>query len=98
MGQQCCAARSHSRLHQAALLALCSIRAIVRQQHEADNVLLYLARHGQQVDSIQIGGTSAVVLQPLPLKQHLSRLVLKLLSLSRSQGMPSMVCWGLLQG
>ena len=93
---QCCAAtdqrsvlsaaRAHSRLHQAALLALRSIRAIVRQQHKADSVLLYLARHGQQVDSIQIGGTSAVVLQPLPLKQHLSRLVLELLSLQLQPG------------
>jgi hypothetical protein len=49
-----CAARAHSRLHQAAVLALRSITAVVTQQQQADSVLLYLSKHGQHVDSVSI--------------------------------------------
>jgi hypothetical protein len=70
---QCCtddpctlfsAARAHSRLHQAAVLAASSIRAVVhgrntvvQQQHKADSVLLYLGKHGQHVGSIRLPAT-----------------------------------------
>jgi hypothetical protein len=49
---QCCAAddrrslfsaaRAHSRLHQAAVLALSSITAVVSHQQQADSVLVYV--------------------------------------------------------
>jgi hypothetical protein len=51
------AARAHSRLQQAAAVAASSIkavRAVVTEQQQADSVLLYLAHHGQHVDSISI--------------------------------------------
>lgn len=41
----CSAARTHSRLHQAAVEALSSITARVDQQ-QADSVVRYLAKHG----------------------------------------------------
>jgi hypothetical protein len=53
------AARAHSRLHQAAVLAISSIRTVVRQQQQADSVLLYLSNHGQHVDSIDLAGLEA---------------------------------------
>lgn len=51
------AARAHSRLHQAAVLAASSVKAILKQQQKADSVLRYLANHGQHVDSIDIQGS-----------------------------------------
>jgi hypothetical protein len=61
---QCCAAneqrglfsaaRAHSRLHQAAALALSSVNIILRPQQQADTVLLYLNRHGGHVNSLQL--------------------------------------------
>jgi hypothetical protein len=64
---QCCAAddyrslfnaaRSHSRLHQAAAAALCSIRVVVTpQQQQPGSVLMYLRNHGHFVDSITLRG------------------------------------------
>jgi hypothetical protein len=50
------AARAHSRLHQAAVLALRSITAAIPQQQQMDGVLLYLSKQGQHVDSIQMEG------------------------------------------
>jgi hypothetical protein len=47
------AARAHSRLHQAAVLAANSISAVLKQQPQADGVLLYLGNHGQHVSSIR---------------------------------------------
>jgi hypothetical protein len=59
-----CAARAHSRLHQAAVLAASSIRAVVNggnilseQQQQADIVLLYLCKHGQHVDNNRVSAT-----------------------------------------
>ena len=61
---QCCAAddlrslfsaaRAHSRLHQAAALALSSVKLLMRPQQQADSVLLYLDRHGSHVNSLEL--------------------------------------------
>jgi hypothetical protein len=50
------AARAHSRLRQAAVLALRSITAVLPDQQQADSVLLYLRKHGKHIDSIDIKG------------------------------------------
>ena len=50
------AARAHSKLHQAAVLAASSIKAVLRQPEQADSVLLYLAKHGQHVSRVDIEG------------------------------------------
>jgi hypothetical protein len=59
---QCCAAddhrslfsaaRAHSRLHQAAVLALRSINAVVTSQQQADGLLTYLDKLGWGFDSV----------------------------------------------
>jgi hypothetical protein len=94
---QCCAtddlsslfsaAQAHSRLHQAALLALSSIKAAVNQQ-QADNVVLYLDKHGQYVDSIQLRGRpgDAVHLPQLPPGLEVSTLQLEHLHLQLQPG------------
>jgi hypothetical protein len=83
---QCCdqrsllsAARTCPRLHQAAVLALRSISASIEQQHEANSVLLYLDRHGQHIDSLELHGVddSAVSLRQLPANLQLSTLTLQ---------------------
>jgi hypothetical protein len=61
---QCCAAddlrslfnaaRAHSKLHQAAALALSGVKLAVRPQQQADSVLLYLDRHGSHVSSLEL--------------------------------------------
>jgi hypothetical protein len=48
------AARSHSRLHQAAILAASSIKAVFSHQNELDSVLLYLTHHGQHVNNLDV--------------------------------------------
>ena len=48
------AARAHSRLHQAAVLALRSIKADANRQEQVDSVLLYLGKLGQWVGSVSI--------------------------------------------
>jgi hypothetical protein len=63
---QCCAAndqrslfsaaRAHSRLHQAAVVALRSITAPVTAQHQLDSVLLYLSKHSHHIDSVEFKG------------------------------------------
>jgi hypothetical protein len=62
---QCCAddqrslfsaARAHSRLHQAAVLALSSITVCLKSQQQLHNLLLYLPKHGQQVDNMDLKG------------------------------------------
>jgi hypothetical protein len=50
------AARSHSRLHQAAVMAMCSITAVLHNQQQADALLLYMSRHGQHVGSVVCRG------------------------------------------
>jgi hypothetical protein len=64
------AARSHSRLHQAAGLVLTSITADIRQVEQSDGLLLYLARHGQHTHSVTakvqygFGGITLAELSP----------------------------------
>ena len=48
------AARTHSRLHKAAVAALRSINTVLPTQQQADGVLLYLRKHGQHVNSIAL--------------------------------------------
>ena len=50
------AARAHSRLHQAAVLALSSISAVLTQQQHADSVVLYLNKHDHNIDTIDLAG------------------------------------------
>jgi hypothetical protein len=53
-GSICSAARAHSRLHQAAVLALTVIATEVTQQ-QLDNLMdVYLPSHGQHIDSISL--------------------------------------------
>lgn len=47
-------ARAHSRLHQAAVLALHSIAAYVSQQQDFEDVVVYLDKHGQHVNSLEL--------------------------------------------
>jgi hypothetical protein len=72
------AARAHSRLHQAAVLALRSITAVITQQQQVDGVLLYLSKHGQHVDSTQMEGPEGrtVALRELPYNVQLGSLQL----------------------
>jgi hypothetical protein len=61
---QCCAAkdprslfsaaRAHSRLHKAAVLAVSSVSTTVRQQQQSGSVLLYLDRHGSHVNRLKL--------------------------------------------
>ena len=73
------AARSHSRLHQAAVAALHSITAHITEQQQMDSVLLYLDKHGQHVDSIQLTGVERgfIKLPHLPQNLQLSSLQLE---------------------
>lgn len=50
------AARAHSRLHQAAVSVLSSIKAVLPQQQGADSILLYLQNHGKHINSIDLEG------------------------------------------
>jgi hypothetical protein len=71
---QCCAAdsyrtlfsaaMSHSRLHQAAAVALRTVTAVVPRQHLADGVLLYLANHGQHVERLNLQGQPQGAVKP----------------------------------
>jgi hypothetical protein len=53
------AARAHSRLHQAAVLAASSVKAVLHQQ--ADSVLQFLESYGQHVSSIALEGAGDYV-------------------------------------
>jgi hypothetical protein len=65
---QCCAAddhrslfnaaRAHSKLHQAAVVALRSITLHVSQQQQIDGVMVYLGKHHQHVDSFELVGAA----------------------------------------
>jgi hypothetical protein len=72
------AARSHSRLHQAAAVALRSIKAVISDSWTLDQSLLpYLARHGQYIDNLHLRGHVFVqYLHHLPSKLQLTSLVL----------------------
>lgn len=63
------AARAHSRLHQAAVLALNSIAVEdPKTQQQMENILLYLSKHGQHVSSISLGSdvTRNITVRLLP--------------------------------
>jgi hypothetical protein len=70
------AARAHSTLHQAALVALRRIWLNCTQQHQADGVLTYLSKHGPHVDSVYLTGQTncAVAFRHLPSGLQLSSL------------------------
>jgi hypothetical protein len=53
------AARAHSKLHQAALLVLHSIRMTATQQHQVEGVRLYLHKHGRHIDSLDLKGNES---------------------------------------
>jgi hypothetical protein len=48
------AARAHSKLHQAADVALSSICVDVKQQQQVDSLLLFFHKHGKHLDSMQL--------------------------------------------
>jgi hypothetical protein len=93
------AATAHSRLHQAAVLALQSITASLPEQEHMDSLLLYLWRHGQKVDSITFQGdedwNDEVKLCQLPQVAQLSSLCLKWMKV---QLHPGKGCLGVLAG
>jgi hypothetical protein len=90
------AARAHSRLQQAAVLALHSIKLDVSQQQQLDDVMMYLGKHSQLVNSVKLKGVDRVPcpvsLRQLPQQLQISSLELTYLQLqlqpgNRSQGM-----------
>jgi hypothetical protein len=106
---QCCAddlsslfsaARAHSRLHQAAAVALSSITVKLGQQQQAEGLLKYMSSHGQHVDSMELEGATLegasgvcvtsrsrrVSLHQLPDHLQLSSLVLSHLQLQLQPG------------
>jgi hypothetical protein len=77
----CSAARAHSRLQQAAVLALRSVRVGVTKQAQADGVLSYLRKYAWHVDSLNLGDSSGMryrkpALGPLPMDLRLRSLQL----------------------
>jgi hypothetical protein len=72
------AARAHSRLHQAAVLAASSISTVLHHQQQLDSVWLYFTKHGQHIGGIQLAGEAErrITLRQLPRQnlQGLSRL------------------------
>jgi hypothetical protein len=87
------AARAHSRLHQAAAVALHNITVRVTDQQQLDGVLLYLGKHGQHVDSILLGVSEnrdaaepSLGLRELPPNLQLSSLQLLDLNLQLQPG------------
>ena len=94
---QCCAgdqrslfsaARAHSRLHQA-VAALRSVTAVMRYQQHVDDVLLYLGKHGQHVNTLDFKSNQeleddhviTVSLRQLPFQSQFSSLQLGCLCL-----------------
>jgi hypothetical protein len=54
----CSAARTHSRLHQAAVVALSTVKACyMTQQRTAGSLLPYLRKHAQHINSMQLRGS-----------------------------------------
>ena len=95
---QCCAAndqrslfnaaRAHSKLHQAAVVALRSISLHVSQQQQIDGVMVYLGKHHQHVDSFELVGAGAPSnqLRQLPQQLQLTSLQLERLVLQLQPG------------
>ena len=48
------AANAHSRLHQAAVVALSSITVTLQRKWQMDSLLLYLKQYGKQLGSVQL--------------------------------------------
>jgi hypothetical protein len=62
-----CAARAHSRLHKAAVLAVRSITAVLTDQQQADDMCMYLTKHSQHIDRIHLKATrDEVSIRQLP--------------------------------
>jgi hypothetical protein len=89
------AARSHSKLHQAAVTALRSFKAQVPNQHHMDGVQQYLSKHGSDADSVDLERTTwkgvwssqnRITLRQLPPNLQLSSLQLSLLDLQLQPG------------
>jgi hypothetical protein len=90
---QCCAAddhrslfsaaRAHSKLHQAAVVALRSITLHVSQQQQIDGVMVYLGKHHQHVDSFELVGAAvpSTQIRQLPEQLQLTSLQLERLFL-----------------
>lgn len=74
------AARAHSRLHQVAAMALCSISADTWQ---ADDVLHYLSQHGQHVNNFTLSGDISE--EAFPTGYYFSMIPAKLQQLSSLQ-------------
>jgi hypothetical protein len=72
----CSAARAHSRLHQAVVVALSSISRKLSTQEQVDHSLLpYLTKHGQHVGSIELScDLRSITLHQLPPMLHLTSL------------------------
>jgi hypothetical protein len=75
------AARAHSRLHQAALLALSSISVANARQEQVDGLVQYLSEHGRQLNSVEVmnvrerrSAGSKVLLRRLPPNLQVDRL------------------------
>jgi hypothetical protein len=106
---QCCAdephslfsaARAHSRLHQAAVLAASCIRFVLKagqpaekQERQTDSMLLYLSKYGQHVSSIDlptgmgpVGGVRSSLVQLSHKVRRLERLTASHLSLQLQPG------------
>jgi hypothetical protein len=77
------AARAQSRLHQAAVLAVSSIRAGLLQQQQANSMIQYLSNYGQNVSSLQLGFCGH--------NQH-ERITLRELPNNKLQGLSSLSC------
>lgn len=92
------AARSHSRLHQAAAAALDSIYATLKQQQRVDGVLYYLSLHGQHIDGLDLEGKEDCSISLFELPGSLQLTSSMGSCCSCSQGVPSKACLGLLQG
>jgi hypothetical protein len=96
---QCCAddrsslfsaARAHSRLHQAAVLAASSITVWRTRDQGLDSVLLYLANHGQHVSNIEFGSGWGEIVVTSDVRATLQQL-----PHDKLQGLTSMLCNGL---
>ena len=73
------AARTHSRLHQAAATALDNLTAVLPQQQKAKSVLRYLGTHAKHISNINLKGTEdySVRLRELPSGLQLKSLQLE---------------------
>jgi hypothetical protein len=82
------AARAHSRLHQAARLALSSITVKDAKQQQLQGLAQYLSVYGQSIDSLDLQGTGydTVRLMQLPSNLQLDSLVLTNLRLQLQPG------------